>query len=81
MADQQPATESHTILRTGIEAIENLLKEKERIDDDIAHRYATLKTQGFDPKVAKQAVMIRAKDQAAVSEAASLLETYLQACR
>lgn len=62
-----------------IQRIEKLEDEKAALSLDIKEVYAEAKSNGFDPKIIKKVVSIRAKDAAKVAEEQALLDTYLAA--
>lgn len=62
-----------------IQRIEKLEDEKATIALDIKEVYAEAKSMGFDPKIIKKVVSIRAKDAAKVAEEQALLDTYMAA--
>lgn len=62
-----------------IERIERLLEEKKAIGDDVKEVYAEAKGNGYDPKVIKTIVKMRAQDPGERAEFESILETYMQA--
>lgn len=66
-------------LRSLIERIERLETEKKAISDDIKDIYAEGKSAGFDSKVLKLIVRIRAKDPNEVEEQENLLDVYRRA--
>ena len=62
-----------------IQRIEKLEDEKSALMLDIKEVYAEAKSMGFDPKIIKKVVSIRAKDAAKVAEEQALLDTYMNA--
>lgn len=66
-------------LKSIIERVERLLEEKKAIGDDIKEVYAEAKGNGYDPKVIKTIVKMRAQDPNERAEFESILETYMQA--
>lgn len=69
------------IIKASIEHIERLETEAAEVAESIKEAYASAKSQGIDAKVLKAAIAQRRKDPAAASEAASLLDLYLEAAR
>lgn len=59
-----------------ISRIEKLEDEKSAISLDIKEVYAEAKSMGFDPKIIRKVVSIRAKDAAKLAEEEALLDTY-----
>lgn len=66
-------------LRSVIERIENLNAERKALGSDIKDMFAEAKATGFDPKVIRAVIKIRAQDSAAVAEQEDLLDTYRHA--
>ena len=62
-----------------IQRIEKLEDEKSALMLDIKEIYSEAKSLGFDPKIIKKVVAIRAKDAAKVAEEQALLDTYMNA--
>lgn len=62
-----------------IQRIEKLEDEKSALMLDIKEIYSEAKSLGFDPKIIKKVVAIRAKDAAKVAEEQALLDTYMTA--
>ena len=63
-------------LRLLIERIERLEVEKKGIADDIRDVYAEAKAAGYDPKIMRQIVRLRAMDPNDRSEQDMILDTY-----
>ena len=59
-----------------IERIERLEEEKRAMMADIRDVYAEAKTTGFDPKIMRQLVKMRAMDRELLQEQDELLQTY-----
>ena len=59
-----------------IERIERLEEEKRAIMADIRDVYAEAKATGFDPKIMRQLVKMRAMDRDLLQEQDELLQTY-----
>lgn len=66
-------------LRQYIERIERLEEEKRALMADIRDIYAEAKATGFEPKVMRQIVKIRAMDRDLLAEQDMLLSTYRDA--
>ena len=66
-------------LKSFIERIERLEDEKRALGEDIKEVYAEAKGDGFDPKIMRQIVRIRKRDQDDLDEEESLLEVYKRA--
>ena len=66
-------------LRQYIERIERLEEEKKALMADIRDIYAEAKATGFEPKVMRQIVKIRAMDKDLLAEQDILLSTYRDA--
>lgn len=73
----EPIAADH--LRAFVERIERMHEEKKAISDDIAEIYAEAKGTGFNVKVLREVVRIRAKDQAERIEHDTVLDLYLTA--
>ena len=63
-------------LTQDIERIERLEEEKRAIMADIRDVYAEAKATGFDPKIMRQLVKMRAMDRELLQEQDELLQTY-----
>ena len=59
-----------------IERIERLEEEKRAMMADIRDVYAEAKAMGFDPKIMRQLVKMRAMDRELLQEQDELLQTY-----
>lgn len=66
-------------LRQYIERIERLEEEKRALMSDVRDIYAEAKATGFEPKVMRQIVKIRAMDKDLLAEQDMLLSTYRDA--
>ena len=62
-----------------IERIERLEEEKRALMADIKDVYAEAKATGFEPKIMRQVVRLRAMDRDLLSEQDALLDTYRNA--
>ena len=66
-------------LRQYIERIERLEEEKRALMADLRDVYSEAKRSGFDPKIMRQIVKIRAMDSDLLAEQETLLTTYREA--
>ena len=66
-------------LRQYIERIERLEEEKRALMADIRDIYSEAKATGFEPKVMRQIIKIRAMDSDLLAEQDMLLSTYRDA--
>jgi uncharacterized protein (UPF0335 family) len=66
-------------LRLFIERIERLEDEKKGIAEDIKDVYAEAKANGFDTKIMKLVIKLRAMETHTRQEQDAILETYRQA--
>lgn len=73
------ATVSDEQLRQFCERIERLTDEKKGISDDIRDVYSEMKSQGYDVKIVKQIVRLRAMPVHDRKEMESLLDVYKSA--
>ena len=73
------ANQSADALRNFIERIERLEEEKAAILTDIREVYSEAKASGFEPKIMRQIVKMRAMDRNELSARDALLETYREA--
>ena len=62
-----------------IERIERLEEEKRALMADMKDVYAEAKATGFEPKIMREVVRLRAMDRDLLSEQDALLETYRDA--
>ena len=62
-----------------IERIERLEEEKRALMADIKDVYAEAKATGFEPKIMREVVRLRAMDRDLLSEQDALLDTYRDA--
>jgi uncharacterized protein (UPF0335 family) len=79
MADVASTGVAAEELKQIIERIERLEEEKKALSDDIKDVYGEAKGRGFDTKVIRQIVRLRAADQNERKEQEAILELYLQA--
>ena len=66
-------------LRAFVERVERLSEEKKAIADDIKDVFAEAKGNGFDTKVMRKAIKIRAMDRDKRREEEEILDLYLHA--
>lgn len=62
-----------------IKTIEAMLVEKQQIGDDIKEAYGVARVKGYDSKVLRKVIMLRAMDQDKRRDEQELLDTYLAA--
>ena len=62
-----------------IERVERLEEEKRALMADIKDVYAEAKATGFEPKIMRQVIRLRAMDRDLLSEQDVLLDTYRDA--
>ena len=62
-----------------IERVERLEEEKRALMADIKDVYAEAKATGFEPKIMRQVIRLRAMDHDLLSEQDALLDTYRNA--
>ena len=73
------STTSADQLRQYIERVECLEEEKRGLMADIKDVYSEAKATGFEPKIMRQIVKMRAMDRDLLNEQDALLSTYRQA--
>ena len=66
-------------LRLYLERIERLEEEKKGMADDIRDVYSEAKSMGYDPKIMRQIVRLRAMEPHDRQEMQHILETYMNA--
>ena len=66
-------------LKSFIERIENLEREKKTLSEDIKEVYSEMKGVGFDAKIAKQIIKLRAMDSESRNEMEAMIDLYLSA--
>ncbi|KTR08579.1 hypothetical protein NS365_01185 [Aureimonas ureilytica] len=66
-------------IRSFVERVENLTREKQEIADGIKEVYAEAKGEGFDVKILKEIVKLRTQDKDERDEHETLLDLYLRA--
>jgi len=67
------------ILRSFIERVERLTEQKKSLTEDINQVFAEAKGTGFDTKVMKKVIALRAMDPDDRKEQEYILDTYLSA--
>ena len=75
MSDMAAADE----LRLLIERIERLEEEKKGISDDIRDVYSEAKARGYDAKIMRQIIKLRAMETHERQEWEAVLDTYISA--
>lgn len=73
------ATVSDEQLRLFVERIERLEEEKKGIADDVRDTYSEAKSQGYDPKIMRQIVRLRAMPVHDRKEMEAILDVYKSA--
>lgn len=63
-------------LRLLIERVERLEEEKKGIGDDIRDVYSEMKAVGYDPKIVRQIIRLRAMKPDDRAEMEAILDTY-----
>jgi len=66
-------------LRSLVERVERLEEEKTALSTDIREVYAEAKGHGFDTKIMRKVVRLRAVDQSEREEQDALLDLYMSA--
>lgn len=66
-------------LRLLIERIERLEEEKKGISDDIRDVYSEAKSRGYDAKIMRQIIKLRAMEAHDRAEFEAILDTYIAA--
>ena len=66
-------------LRSLVERIERLAEERKALSNDIKDVFGEAKSAGYDVKVLRQVIRIRAADPNDVEEQEALLDTYRRA--
>ena len=66
-------------LKAIIERVEHLEEEKKAISDDIRDVFAEAKGNGFDPKIIRKIISIRAQEPEKRVEEETLIDLYLAA--
>lgn len=68
-----------THLRAYIERIERLNEEKKALSEDIAEVFAEAKGKGFDTKIMRKVISLRAMDREKRVEQETLVDLYMRA--
>lgn len=66
-------------LASRIERAERLMEERKGINDDIKDVFAEAKSLGYDPKLMREAIRVRAMERERFQEQRSVLDSYLAA--
>lgn len=66
-------------LQSIIDRIERLTEEKKELQRDITEIYQESKGRGYEPKIIRQIIKLRAMSQADRAEQEALLDTYMSA--
>lgn len=66
-------------LRLLIERIERLEEDKKAVSDDIREVYSEAKSRGYDPKIMRQIIKLRAMESHERQEWEAVLDTYISA--
>ena len=66
-------------LRLLIERIERLEEDKRGVMEDIKNVYSEAKSRGFDPKIMRQIIKLRAMESHERQEWEAVLDTYIAA--
>lgn len=66
-------------LRLLIERIENLETDKKNVSDDIRDVYSEAKARGYDAKIMRQIIKLRAMEAHDRAEFEAILDTYIAA--
>lgn len=66
-------------LRLLIERIERLEEDKKAVSEDISNVYSEAKSRGFDPKIMRQIIKLRAMESHQRQEWEAVLDTYMSA--
>lgn len=74
MAEQQLSADDQ--LRLFIERIERLEEERKGVADDIRDTYNEAKSQGYDPKIMRKVIQLRAMEPHDRQEMEAILDTY-----
>jgi uncharacterized protein (UPF0335 family) len=75
MSDMVAADE----LRLLIERIERLEEDKKAVSDDIREVYSEAKSRGYDAKIMRQIIKLRAMEKHERQEWEAVLDTYISA--
>ena len=66
-------------LKSLIERIERLEEDKAAVSNDLKEVYAEAKGEGFDTKIVRKVVRLRAQDKAKRQEEEALIDLYISA--
>ena len=66
-------------LRSLVSRVERLNEERKSLSEDVRDIFKEAASAGYDPKVMRQLIRIRAQDAAKVEEERMLLDTYRSA--
>ena len=66
-------------LKSFVERIERLEEDKVAVQNDLKEVYAEAKGEGFDAKILRKVVRLRAQDKVKREEEAALVDLYLSA--
>ena len=66
-------------LRLLIERIERLEEDKKAVSEDLSNVYSEAKSRGFDPKIMRQIIKLRAMESHQRQEWEAVLDTYMSA--
>lgn len=66
-------------LKSIVERVERLIEERKTINDDIKEVYAEAKGNGYDTKILRKVVALRARDLDERKEEEAILDLYMQA--
>jgi uncharacterized protein (UPF0335 family) len=75
----EPENSSAQMLRLFIERIERLNEEKKGMAEDIRDVFSEARSQGYDPKIMRQVMKLRAMESHDRQEMQAILETYKRA--
>ena len=67
------------LLRGLVDRIERLNGDKAAVTTDLKEVYSEAKSSGFDTKILRKVIRIRAQDKAARAEEQALIDSYLAA--
>lgn len=70
---------AQAVLRNTVERIERLIEDRSAVNEDIKEVIAEAKGQGFDTKILRKVVRIRAMDRAKRMEEQALIGLYMGA--
>lgn len=67
------------LLRSIVERVENLIRDRNEINEDIREVFVEAKSHGFDSKIIRKVIKIRATDKAKLQEEEALIDLYMSA--